>query len=312
MKIASRLQGNLIMLLAMIIFGLNIPATKYLYTSGLATPVEVTALRMMFAAIAFWVTSLFMTHEKVSRKDLIILMVGGICGTILNQGLFAYGLQMTSPVDASIIATSGPLFALIIAFVILKEPITWMKFGGVLVGGAGAVFLISSSTHNNGAQEANFIGNLCIIAAQFFYAFYLVITRPLSTKYSPVTINKWVFLFASIAFLPLSAPEITKTPLFYQDDIIPFLIIGFILVGATYFTFMLIPMAQRRIRPTTISMYNNVQPIVASVVAIYMGMDKFTIEKLLSCIVIFLGVYLVTKSKSKADLGEENIVVENK
>ena len=309
---STRLQGNLIMLLAMVIFGLNIPATKYLYTSGLATPVQVTALRMMFAAIAFWITSLFLTREKVAKKDLLILMVGGISGTVLNQGLFAYGLQMTSPVDASIITTSGPLFALVIAFIILKEPITWMKFVGVIIGGAGAVFLILSSSHANVENGANIVGNLCIVGAQIFYALYLVITRPLATKYSPITINKWVFLFASLAFLPISATEITKTPLFYQEDIIPFLLIGFVLVGATYFTFMMIPMAQKRIRPTTISMYNNVQPIVVSIVAIYMGMDRFSVKKLLACAIIFFGVYLVTKSKSKSDIEEVNTVTENK
>ena len=305
MKTSQKLQGNLIMLAAMIIFGLNIPATKYLYAHGLATPVEITALRMLFAAVAFWLTSLFLPKEKVEKKDLLILFVGGICGTILNQGLFAYGLGLTSPVDASIITTSGPIFALIIAAVILHEPITVMKAGGVVVGIAGAVFLIYSSNHANVTQGASMIGNAAIVSAQFFYAFYLVITRPLSMKYSPITVSKWVFLFATIVFLPFAAKDVMVTPLFFQPDVMPFIILAFILIGATYITFLLIPMAQKRIRATTISMYNNVQPIIASGVAIYMGMDRFTIEKLIAAVFIFLGVYLVTKSKSRADIEEE-------
>lgn len=305
MKGSQKFQGNMIMLVAIIIFGLNIPATKYLYSEGLANPFQITMLRVSFAAITFWLTSLFLPSQKVERKDLIILFFGGVCGIILNQGLFAIGLQHTSPVDASIITTSGPLFALIIGAIILKEPITWMKFGGIIVGGLGAIFLIYNSNHAETAGSSDFIGNLCIIVAQFFYAFYLVITRPLSTKYSPVTINKWVFLFASLAFLPFSAKDVVQTPLFYQTDSTPFFILAFILCGATYITFMLIPLAQQRIRATTISMYNNLQPVIASLVAIYMGMDQFTIEKLLACLIIFLGVYLVTKSKSKVDMDKE-------
>lgn len=312
MILSQKLQGNLIMFIAMCISGLNIIATKYLYAEGLATPFAVTAFRMTFAAAAFWLTSFFLPKEKVVKKDLFILFLGGICGTILNQGLFAYGLHLTSPVDASIITTSGPIFALIIAAIILKEPITWMKFGGILVGGAGALFLIYNSNHISIGQDSSFLGNICVISAQFFYAFYLVITRPLSMKYSPITISKWVFLFASIVFLPFSIKDIVTTPLFTQIETYPFIVFAFILIGGTYVVYMLIPLAQRRIRATTISMYNNVQPVIATIMAIYMGMDRFTIEKLIACVVIFVGVYLVTQSKSKADMEKERVVVENK
>lgn len=310
MKLSQKLQGNIIMLGAMCIFGLNIPVTKYLYSTGLVTPLEMTGFRLIFAAIAFWITSLFLPYEKVGKKDLIILFVGGICGTILNQGLFAYGLGMTSPVDASIITTSGPLFALIIAALILHEPITFRKAGGVFVGGVGAIFLIYSSNNISSVESGSMFGNIAIASAQFFYAFYLVITRPLSIKYSPVTVNKWVFLFASIVFLPFSAEEMIVTPLFKQHEILPYLFLAFVLIGATYIAYLLIPMAQRRIRPTTISMYNNVQPVIATIVAINIGMDKFSIEKLLSAILIFAGVYMVTSSKSRADIEKEVKVIE--
>lgn len=303
MELSKKQQGNLIMVVVILIFGLNIPVNKYLFSEGLLSPMAMTALRMSFAAIAFWIVSLFLPKEKVEKKDLLLLLGGGLCGMVFNQGLFAYGLGQTSPVDASIITTSSPLFAMIIAAIVLKEPITWMKAGGVLVGGAGAIFLVYSSQHGE-TQDASMLGNMAIAGAQFFYAFYLVITRPLSEKYSSVTMMKWMFLFACIAALPFSYGEILKAPLFSQTDMAPFLLLSFTLVGATFLTYLLIPFAQRRIRPTTISMYNNMQPLIASAVAIYMGMDSFTIEKLIAAVFIFGGVYLVTKSKSKADLEE--------
>ncbi len=312
MVLSQKQQGNLIMLVVILIFGLNIPINKYLFAEGLLTPMAMTALRMSFAAVMFWLVSLFLPKEKVEKKDMLLLLGGGLCGMVFNQGLFAYGLGQTSPVDASIITTSSPLFAMIIAAIVLKEPITWMKAGGVLVGAAGAIFLVYSSHSGNTGQDASMAGNMAIAGAQFFYAFYLVITRPLSEKYSSVTMMKWMFLFACIAALPFSYGEVLKAPLFHQSDATPFLLISFTLIGATFLTYLLIPFAQRRIRPTTISMYNNMQPLIASGVAIYMGMDHFTVEKLIAAVFIFGGVYLVTKSKSRADVEKEEVVAEAK
>lgn len=310
MVLSQKQQGHLIMLVVMTIFGLNIPINKYFYASGLLTPMAMTMSRMGFAAIAFWVVSLLTPKEKVERKDMLILAVGGLCGMLINQSLFAYGLGQTSSVDASIITTSGPLFAMILAAIILKEPITAKKAGGVLIGGAGAVFLVYSSTQvAMPGQGSALAGDTAILSAQLFYSFYLVITRPLSTKYSPVTMMKWMFLFAAVVDLPIGYRYVIDAPLFHRTDIMPYLLLSFTLVGATFITYLLIPLAQRRIRPTTISMYNNMQPLIASIVAIYMGMDRFTIEKLIAGVLIFSGVYLVTVSKSKDDLEKEAVGV---
>lgn len=311
MTLSQKQQGHLIMLVVMSIFGLNIPINKYFYESGLLTPVAMTMLRMGFAAIAFWIVSLFMKREKVEKKDMLILLIGGLCGMLINQSLFAFGLGKTSSVDASIITTSGPLFAMLLAALILKEPITVKKAGGVLVGGAGAIFLIYTS-HSMSATSAHgsAVGDAAIFGAQLFYAFYLVVTRPLSSRYSPVTMMKWMFLFSAIVELPIGYKYVMEAPLFSQTDILPYLMLAFTLLGATFFTYMMIPLAQRRIRATTISMYNNMQPLIASAVAIYMGMDKFTLEKLIAAILIFGGVYLVTVSKSKADMKAETVKIE--
>lgn len=307
MTLSQKQQGHLIMLVVMTVFGLNIPINKYLYSTGLLTPMAMTMLRMGFAAIAFWVVSLFTKKEKVDRRDLLILCIGGISGMLINQSLFAYGLGQTSSVDASIITTSGPLFAMILAAVLLKEPITFKKAGGVLLGGLGAIFLVYTSNQVvTPGQGSALAGDIAVLSAQLFYAFYLVITRPLSTKYSPITMMKWMFLFAALINLPVSYDAVLTAQLFRQPDIMPYLMLSFTLLGATFFTYMMIPLAQRRIRPTTISMYNNMQPLIASGVAIYMGMDRFTFEKLLAAILIFGGVYLVTASKSRADVERES------
>lgn len=302
MALSKKTQGHLIMLAVMTAFGLNIPINKYIYSFGYMTPFAMTTARMSFAAIAFWIVSFFMPKEKVEKKDLLILMCGGLSGMLFNQGLFAYGLSRTSPVDASLITTSSPLFAMVIAAIILKEPITFKKVGGVLLGGLGAILLIYTGTHSQIVANNNLTGDFAVLGAQLFYSLYLVITRPLSQKYSPITMMKWMFLTSAIVALPLWGKDLVHSHLFYQNESKPFLALLFVLFGATFFTYLLIPLAQRRIRATTISMYTNVQPLIASIVAICFGMDSFTIEKLVSALFIFVGVYLVTTSKSRKDV----------
>lgn len=303
MKFSQKQQGHLIMLVVMGIFGLNIPINKELYNSELISPIVLVTIRMTFAAVVFWLASFFTPKEKIAKKDMWILVLGGLCGMLFNQSLFAYGLGKASPVDASIITTSSPLFALIIAAIILKEPITLKKAGGVLVGIAGALFLIYSSMNSSAIKQSPSIeGDLAVMGAQLFYSFYLVITRPLSEKYSPITMMKWMFTFSALVAAPLFHNDVLSAPLFYQTDIKPFLSLAFTLIAATFIAYMLIPLAQRRIRATTISMYNNVQPLIASSIAIFVGQDRFTVEKLIAALLIFSGVYLVTTSKSRKDI----------
>ncbi|NDW08338.1 DMT family transporter [Dysgonomonas sp. 520] len=305
MKFSQKQQGNLIMFFVALVFGLNMPISKYVLSEGYISSFGLTVLRMTFATIAFWLTSLFMPKEKVEKKDMLTLFIGGIVGIVLNQGSFIYGLATTSPVDASIITTSSPLFAMIIAAIALREPITAKKFGGVLTGAAGAIFLVYSTHHGEDVQQASMKGNLAVAGGAFFYAFYLILTREISKKYSSVTIMKWMFLYSTVILIPFAFTDITSANVFHQASIKPFLFVGFVLFGATYITYMLMPLAQKRIRPTTMAMYNNLQPLVASFVAIMAGQDTFSFEKVISGLLILFGVYLVTSSKSKADLQTE-------
>lgn len=308
MTLSKKQEGHLIMFGAMCIFGLNIPVNKFIYQAEALSPMAVTLLRMSFAACMFWLVSLFMPREKVNKKDLLILLVGGILGMAMNQGCFGYGLSRTSPVDAGIIATSGPLFAMIISAIILHEPITKKKAGGVFVGAIGALILVYTGTAAASSAQSSWQGNITIMCAQLFYATYLVITRPLADRYSSITMMKWMFLFSAIVMFPIGIKDVINGPMFHlPDQGAYFAALAFILFGSTFIAYMMIPMAQRRIRPTTIAMYNNLQPLIASIAAISVGMDRFSIEKVVAALFIFGGVYMVTMSKSKADLEAEKL-----
>lgn len=288
------------------LFAVNIPISKHLLQSGYISAYGLTLARISFAAVAFWIASVFAGKDKVERKDHLLLLLGALLGIIFNQGLFIFGLSNTSPVDASIITTSSPLFAMIIAALVLKEPITTQKVSGVLLGGIGAIFLVYTSHHGNVAADSSMKGNLSVVGSSLSYATYIVITRPLSSKYSSITIMKWMFLYAAILVVPIFYKDLIYAPLFRQHEVAPFVMIGYTLLFATFVAYMLIPLAQKRIRPTTISMYNNMQPLIASFIAIILGQDSFSVEKAISGALILTGVYLVTQSKSRADvLAEE-------
>lgn len=302
MPTPDKLKGHLLILAANILFAINMPVSKYLLPLHV-TPEALTIMRMAFAAVMFWISSLFVPYQKVPPKDLALLFVCALCGVGFNQGLFIWGLNSTSPVDASIIATAVPIFVMILAALILKEPITGKKASGVLLGVAGAVSLILQA-NQAGSQGGSLGGNLMITFSGFIYSIYLVLSKPLTARYSAVTMMKWMFLFSTLAVMPFTVGHILQTPAFHHPtpDYGELGALLFVLFGATFVPYLLIPMSLKRIRPTTVSMYNYVQPIIASLIALLAGQDKLSFGKFLSAALVFLGVYLVTQSKSRQDM----------
>lgn len=305
-------KGHSSMLGANVMWGLMSPISKFVMASGAITPFVVTDLRIGGAMILFWFASLFQKSEHVSHKDLATLFFASLFAIVLNQGCFIFGVSMSSPGDASIITTSMPLWAMLLAAYILKEPITGKKIMGIAAGASGALLLILGShqaTVSTPSGGASVWGDLLVLAAQFCYAFYIVRYKNFVNKYSLTTIMKWMFTYAFILTLPFSANDLVQTNWHALGgaEVVALL---FIVIGATFFSYMFIVVGQKKLRPTVAGMYNYVQPVVACIVAVCWGMDSFNMAKVFAVILIFGGVYLVTISKSRKDLekseGKEN------
>mgnify|MGYP000956871499 CR=1 FL=1 len=299
----TKQQGHLALFAANVIFGLNTPITRSIIPDIL-DPFVMTFLRMIGAAVLLWIASLFVKKETVPKKDILLFFFAAVFAIVLNQGSFIFGLSKTSPIDASLVITLLPIVTMLLAAIILKEPITWLKAVGVLVGASGALILILSSTQNSGS--GNFIGNLFILFSVFSFGLYLTLFKNLIVRYSPLTAMKWMFLFAAILTYPMSHKALITTN-FASFDTSVFLRIGYVVVLATFLTYLLIPIGQKTLLPTTVSMYNYLQPIVSSFVAIIIGMDSFGWDKMISTILVFVGVYIVTQSKSRVQLYKEKI-----
>lgn len=185
-------KGHGAMFCANAMWGLMSPLAKLVMLGGAVTPLVVTDLRIFGAMILFWIASFFRKPEHVGHKDLAKLFVASLLAIVFNQGCFIFGVGLTSPADASIITTSMPLIAMVLAAIYLKEPITGKKVLGIALGATGALLLIMGSQHTDTAQKTgeHYIwGDLLVLLAQCSYALYIVLFKDFVGKYSLFAIH---------------------------------------------------------------------------------------------------------------------------
>ena len=301
----QKLKGHGAMLCANTMWGLMSPLAKLVMLGGLVTPLVVTDLRVFGAMVLFWIVSFFRKPEHVGHKDLAKLFVASLLAIVFNQGCFIFGVGLTSPADASIITTSMPLWAMVLAAIFLKEPITGKKVLGIAFGATGALLLIMGSSHAGTSStvsgDKSIGGDLLVLMAQLSYALYLVLFKNFVGKYSVFSLMKWMFTYAFICLLPFSYNDLLAAG-WAGLSLMEIGSLAFIVVGSTFLCYILVVVGQKNLRPTVAGMYNYVQPVVACIVAICWGMDSFNWVKGVSILLIFGGVYLVTMSRSRAEL----------
>lgn len=294
----NQLRAHLAMLGANVLWGGMAPMVKIVMASGLVTSLMLTNFRMAGAAVLFWCTSLFTPREHVPAADLLRLAGAAMLGIVFNQGCYVFGVGLTSPGEASVITTTMPMWVMLLAAVLLHEPITLKKAGGIVLGAAGALILVFSSASAVTSSASNpALGDVLVLTAQLSYALYLTFYRNFIRKYSVVTLMKWMFLFASLAVVPLSLPQwfATNWKSFTLAEVGG---AAYIVVGATFLSYICVMIGQKNLRPTLVGMYNYVQPVVACAIGIMLGLDTFTAIKILAVALIFSGVYLVNISKA--------------
>lgn len=291
--------GHIACFTAYLIFGLNIVVCKDLTSSGVISPLALFTMRSIGAGSLFWIISLFMPKERVERRDLPKIFAASVLGFFLTQICFLMAISRITPMDCSIITSLSPLYTMFIAAFALKEPLSAQKIGGVVLSLCGVIYLILNSvTAASGVVETTPAGVLLMIGNSLCFSLYLGIFKPIITKYSVVTFMKWIFLFSSLMTLPFTATEIVKTeflalPLSFIAEL------AFLIICATFVTYFLIPVGQKLLRPTLVSMYSYVQPVVAVVLSVCVGMDTLTWQKILAAITVFSGVVIVSYSKQR-------------
>ena len=287
------LQAHLALLAVNLIYGANYSIAKEVMPAYVQ-PFAFVLMRVGGALVLFWIVSALFIREKIDKKDLPRMALLAVCGVACNQLFFLKGLSITTPINAAIIMISNPIVVLVIAAVVLKEKISISKFAGISLGVTGAaIMLLYSKTFSFGSETIT--GDLMILINSISWACYVVLAKPMMMKYNTFTVVKWVFLFGFVYVLPFGFKQFTEVnwatmPTSIWHDII------FVVIGTTFFAYVLNTYALRALSPAVVSIYIYLQPFLATLIAVfYYHNDTLDARKILSAVLIIIGVTLVSQ-----------------
>ena len=289
-------MGNLACLCAYIIFGFNIVCCKNIANSGMIQPMALFLMRSLGALALFWIVSLFVgkdssgEREKVDPRDLWKIAVASFLGLFATQLSFLKAITMTTAIDASILSVLSPVVTMIVAAIVLKDRISARSIIGLALSLSGVLFLIFNTVSvRSGADHTSIGGILLMLVNTCSFACYVGIFKPLIQKYSVVTFMKWMFLFSTLYALPFGLKGLLEAD--YAAMTLPIALqIAFVVIMATFVAYFLVPVGQKRVRPMIVCMYTYVQPVIAMVISLALGLDTLTWPKLAATLFVFAGV----------------------
>jgi drug/metabolite transporter (DMT)-like permease len=276
---------------ANLIYAVNYGLAKDVMGEGYLQAFSFILFRVVGAVVLFWLVSIFSKKEKIEKKDYMKFGICGLFGVAANQLMFFEGLHHTSTINASIIMVTNPILVLILAAVILKEKLSLRKMLGVGIGLTGAVLLILF--RGKGVDEQSTLwGDLLILFNATCYGIYLILAKPLMSKYSPLTVVKWVFTFGLIFVLPFGLSQVGEIKWNMPSEIV--LEIIYVVVFTTFFAYLLNIYGLKKVSPTVASSFIYLQPILTTVIAVYLGSETLDWQKVVFGIIIFSGVFIVS------------------
>ena len=288
----SRNIAFLLAFLAALIYGISFTVAKEVMPFYIR-PFGFILIRVLGATILFWVVGIFLKKEKIETQDYPRLLLGALFGIALNQLSFFKGLSMTTPINASVIMVISPILVLIFSSFLLKEKASKKKLLGIFIGLFGAVMLIVFGKDTGMASNAT-LGNLLVFVNASSYGLYLILIKNLTKKYHAITLAKWLYLLGLIMVIPFGISEFSLVdwntmplPILYR--------VGFIIVFTSFMTYMFNLFAIKELKPTTLSIFIYLQPVIASMYALFVGSDSLNVIKVAATFLIFVGVYLVTR-----------------
>jgi drug/metabolite transporter (DMT)-like permease len=252
-------------------------------------------MRVGGSVILFWLLSLFGPKEKIAKADFPRIIAAALFGVALNMLTFFKGLSYTSPIMGAVLMVTTPMIVLVLSAFIIKERMENRKVLGIILGLAGTTTLILYGKSVVNAPNAS-LGNLLVFINAVSYGFYLIIVKKLMDKYNAFTFVKWIYTFGFLMVLPFGWNEFQAIDFRHLPTDI-FWKIGFVVVFSTFLTYLLNLISMRELKPTTVAVFIYLQPLFATIFAVSLGKDDLSVVKLISAVLIFVGVYLVTQKK---------------
>lgn len=285
------LSGHLAMFFSTLFFGLNIPVLKFLMPEWLSG-VDATFFRVVGATILFWIVSLFVKNDKIEKGDRLLILFSGMFGLFFFLYLFNLGVEYSSPIDISIIMTTPPVLVVIFSSILFKTKISKLKILGVTISLAGALMLILMGHGEGGTRSLK--GNIFGVLSAISYACYLISIKKTSAKYKPITLLRWTFLSCSIMTIPFTLMQVEVAPIWHNAPTEPILLLASVILFPTFISYLLIPIAVKRIGHELVSMYQYLIPVVATAAAVIMKLDKLHWDQPIAAVIIVLGVYITS------------------
>lgn len=310
---SKSVRAHLFLFIVNLFYGAGFTVSK-LVMPEFIKPFGFIFIRVSITTTLFFILHQFWLDEKIEKKDFLLLIVCGMFGVVINQEMFFAGLSITTPINAALIMIMTPILVFVISFFMSHEKATWQKILGLVLGLSGALVILAGRGFN--FSSATLLGDLFILINATSYAIYLVIVRPLMKKYHPLTVVKWVFFFGLIPVTAMGVQQFNQIE-WHTFSTQTWVAIAFIIICTTFLAYLLNMLALREVHSSVVGAYIYLQPILATIISISLGKDEITFEKILSAVLIFSGVYLVSFagnikmfSKPKEEPDSDDMILE--
>jgi len=291
------MKGRLLAMLAAfgatLIYGANYTIAKDVMPYYIK-PFGFIVLRVVGAFILFWTIGIFVKSEKIKKRDFVTLFFAAVFGAGFNMLTFFKGLNLTTPIDASVIMVITPIIVFVLSILFLKEKLIPHRALGVVIGLIGAIVLIVYG-ESAGQNASNvLLGNVYVFLNATFYAIYLIIIKKLLEKYHPINIVKWVYFFGLFIVIPFGFQEFVEIDWAIMPSQILYKVL-FVVIFATFLVYLFNLLALTKLKATTVGAFIYLQPVAATIFALMLDSDELNSVKLGASAIIFIGVYLVSK-----------------
>jgi drug/metabolite transporter (DMT)-like permease len=287
---SGRFKAHAALLASTLFFGINYSVAKSLMPVYIS-PLPLVLLRLSGSIAVLLIISAFFGFEKIQKRDYWRLALCGFTGVTINQIFFFEGLSRTSPVETALIHTSSPVLVVLFSTLLLHEKFGFLKYAGIAGGAAGAIMLVLNGKDISIGSE-HFTGNLLILVNITAYALYLVLVKPLMSRYSAVTVMKWVFICGFVFILPYAATTSISVP-FENYTSSAWTALIYVVFITTLLAFTLTVYSLKHVSPGVAGYYIYLQPLIASFIGISAGYHIFNLKVIIAAILIFTGVFLV-------------------
>lgn len=297
-KMNTRTLALIAVSIATLIYGVTFTIAKDVMPLFIK-PYGLILLRVLGATIVFWLAGLFVKKQRIEKSDFKKIFVAAFFGVGLNMLTFFKGLSLTTPISASVMMVTSPILVLLFSSLLLKEKIIKRKILGVIIGLVGTIILIVYGNSNGENSDNTTFGNFLVFINAASYGLYLVLVKKLISKYNPIVFVKWLYLFGLIFVTPFGFPELIEVSWQTMPTSI-YLKAGFIVLFTTCITYLFNLFALSKLKPTSVSVFIYLQPVIATIYALIVGSDSLNLVKISATVIIFFGVYLVTKQVEKS------------